>query len=288
MAAAGRLATAAAAVSADAGGGWPSLATLEEAETLMRERGSNMERARWRYRGWRAALGAGGAVMAAAGAAWPRGPGAPAAPVKVIFDTDMASDVDDVGALALLHALADPGEAEILAVGIAASRNENGARPCLDAINTWYGRPGHTDRLSARVRYPADRRHRAVRGGGGEGVSASAPAEQRCPGRRVHSIAGCWPRSRTQASSSSPSASSPTSSLLARARRDQRLDGEELVRRKVRHWACMGGRFPASVESGEFNLATYPEATAYVLAHWPTPVMFSGFEIGARVKTGAR
>ena len=66
------------------------------------------------------------------------------------------------------------------------------------------------------------------------------------------------------------------------------LDGVGLVRRKVKEWACMGGRFPASVESGEFNLATYPEATAYVLFHWPTPAMFSGFEIGVRVKTGAR
>ena len=33
-----------------------------------------------------------------------------AAPVKVIFDTDMITDFDDVGALACLHALADVGE----------------------------------------------------------------------------------------------------------------------------------------------------------------------------------
>ena len=38
-----------------------------------------------------------------------------AEPVKVIFDTDMLTDFDDVGALACLHALADAGEAEILA-----------------------------------------------------------------------------------------------------------------------------------------------------------------------------
>ena len=38
-----------------------------------------------------------------------------AAPVKVIFDTDMISDFDDVGALACLHAMADAGECEILA-----------------------------------------------------------------------------------------------------------------------------------------------------------------------------
>ncbi len=60
-------------------------------------------------------------------------------PVPVIFDTDMAEDVDDTGALALLHALADQGETQILAT-IVSARNEF-VVPCLDAINTYYGRP---------------------------------------------------------------------------------------------------------------------------------------------------
>ena len=34
-----------------------------------------------------------------------------AQPTKIIFDTDMESDVDDVGALAMLHGLADAGDA---------------------------------------------------------------------------------------------------------------------------------------------------------------------------------
>ena len=38
------------------------------------------------------------------------------AAVPVIPDTDMAFDVDDVGALCLLHALQDLGEADLLAV----------------------------------------------------------------------------------------------------------------------------------------------------------------------------
>jgi hypothetical protein len=59
-------------------------------------------------------------------------------PKKVIYETDMCSDVDDVGALAVLHTLADSGEAEILAV----SFNEvhpSGAN-AIRAINTWYNR----------------------------------------------------------------------------------------------------------------------------------------------------
>ena len=59
-------------------------------------------------------------------------------PKKVIFETDMSTDVDDVGALAVLHALADNGETEILAI----SFNEvhpSGAN-AICAINTWYNR----------------------------------------------------------------------------------------------------------------------------------------------------
>lgn len=63
-----------------------------------------------------------------------------AAPVpKIIFDTDMDSDCDDLGALALLHALADKGECEILAT-VVSSKNPH-SPACVDVVNTYYGRP---------------------------------------------------------------------------------------------------------------------------------------------------
>lgn len=61
-----------------------------------------------------------------------------ATPVPLIYDTDMDTDVDDVGALAVLHALADQGEVELLAVVHSAPREE-GPR-CVQAVNRWYGR----------------------------------------------------------------------------------------------------------------------------------------------------
>jgi hypothetical protein len=45
-----------------------------------------------------------------------------AEPVRVIFDTDMDTDCDDAGALALLHALADNGEAVILATLVSSQK----------------------------------------------------------------------------------------------------------------------------------------------------------------------
>ena len=50
-----------------------------------------------------------------------------AGPVKVIFDTDMYTDYDDIGALAMLHALADAGECELLAV-VQSTRGNTGPR----------------------------------------------------------------------------------------------------------------------------------------------------------------
>ena len=55
------------------------------------------------------------------------------APEKIIFDTDMYTDFDDVGALATLHALADAGECEIL--GTVASTRGTPAIGMVEIIN---------------------------------------------------------------------------------------------------------------------------------------------------------
>lgn len=59
-------------------------------------------------------------------------------PKKVIFETDMSTDVDDVGALAVLHALADNEEVEILAISFNEVHPSGAGAIC--AINTWYNR----------------------------------------------------------------------------------------------------------------------------------------------------
>ena len=59
-------------------------------------------------------------------------------PKRVIFETDMCTDVDDVGALAVLHALADNGEVEILAISYNEVHPSGAGTIC--AINTWYNR----------------------------------------------------------------------------------------------------------------------------------------------------
>src|ERR1041384_8358436 len=61
------------------------------------------------------------------------------AQVPVIFDTDIGPDFDDVGAMALLHAFADKGEAKILAT-ISCNTFETTV-PTLSVLNTYFLRP---------------------------------------------------------------------------------------------------------------------------------------------------
>ena len=65
--------------------------------------------------------------------------GSAASPVKIIFDTDVGNDVDDVLALSVLHSLQSRGECELLAVTI--TKPDELAGPFVDALNTFYGRP---------------------------------------------------------------------------------------------------------------------------------------------------
>ena len=58
----------------------------------------------------------------------------------VIFDTDMGSDCDDVGALAILHEYVNQGRARLLGCIYSSGKVPFGAG-IIDAINTYFGRP---------------------------------------------------------------------------------------------------------------------------------------------------
>ena len=203
-----------------------------------------------------------------------------AAPARVIFDTDMGSDVDDVGAVAVLHALADRGEAEIVAMGL--SVKHPWSAPCLDALNTHYGRP--------------DIPIGVLKGPGvddgckyAQGVAEAGPHDLKSaddapdvvavyrkalagqPDGAVVFVTVGFLTNAAKLLESGPDEHSP-------------LAGVELVRRKVRRWVCMGGTFP---EGREYNLFRDAPASRKALAAWPTPITFSGFEIGEPIQTGA-
>src|SRR5690625_2669187 len=60
-------------------------------------------------------------------------------PVPIIFDTDIGPDYDDAGAITILHAMAQKGEARILAT--VADNKYEGIAAVLNVFNTYWGKP---------------------------------------------------------------------------------------------------------------------------------------------------
>jgi len=204
-------------------------------------------------------------------------------PIKIILDTDIGPDYDDVGAVALLHALADSGKAEILA--IIASNKDVLVVPTIEVLNTYFGRP-------------------AIPVGAPKSGGASMSASQHWP----DSLVANYPH-QTHSTKDAPDAVTQYRKILAaqpdgsaivvtvgfltnlsnllQSPADQfsTLTGTELVARKVKKLVSMAGWFP---KGREFNVFIDSTASKYCFEHWPTPVVFTGFEIGERVKTGLK
>ncbi|MCX7885971.1 MAG: sulfatase-like hydrolase/transferase [Verrucomicrobiae bacterium] len=198
--------------------------------------------------------------------------------VKIIFDTDMSGDCDDAGALVLLHALADRGECELLAVLTNRKDKTNASAAAVDAINTYYGRPnipigtdkqGPTD-LQRTSPYAAQLRDEFPNDIGPDDRAPDAFDVY----RRV-----LW----AQPDHSVTISSVGTLSNLAELCRCE----PELIRRKVRQLVVMGGEFPVSKRL-ETNIRTHREAAKIVAAEWPGEIIWHGFEIGDALITGSR
>ena len=204
----------------------------------------------------------------------------PRSPIpKVIFDTDMYTDFDDVGALACLHALADAGECEILAT-VANTRDCLSVAMC-EIINSYYGRPGIPVGCSKEI-----------------GKSGAEPEHMRRYAATVEKYAR-WVRHRN--SNDAPDANivyrrvlaaQPDSSVvvcsvgfLTNLRRlietkpddISPLDGRALVAKKVKLWVAMACKYP---DGKEYNSMTDAESSRIAIENWPTPVVFTDFEYG--------
>jgi len=209
-------------------------------------------------------------------------------PVSVIFDTDMSPDYDDVGALAILHALADSGEVKILAT--VSSNMYVNAVPCIEIINTYFKRPD--------IPLGAPR----------SGPNMIDPRFGECCDYWPDVLPTKYPH-KVKSSADAPDAvqvyrkilsEQPDASVtivtvgfltnvaaLLQSPPDQfsDLDGKALIKKKVRQLISMAGTFPSGYE---FNVQIDALASIAVFNNWPTPVLLSGFEIGRDIITGSR
>ena len=203
------------------------------------------------------------------------------AQVRVILDTDMDSDVDDVQALAMLHAYHQAGRIDL--IGVVVTSDDTHAFACADAINTYYqqsdlpiGFLKKQDSLRSFSKYT-------------RAVSKEFPhdltrVEQTTEAARLY----------RKLLAESPDASvvivtvghltSLQHLLQSEADSISPLSGQELVDRKVTRWLCMGGQFPEGKEANFYR--PDPQSTEYCLDHWKQDVVFCGWEVGNQIITG--
>ena len=204
-----------------------------------------------------------------------------AQPSSIIFDSDMGPDYDDVGAITLLHAFADDGKANILAT-IASTKYDNVAA-VFNVFNTYFKRPN----------IPI-------------GVPKGEALDLRDFQHWSDSVVKNYPHA-INSNKDVPDAVAlyrrvlaiqPDKSVIiitvgfltnlknllqSKADMFSPLTGDQLVRQKVKQLVSMAGKFP---EGSEFNVNRDFVASKYAYGNWPTPVLFSGFEIGEKIKVG--
>jgi len=201
--------------------------------------------------------------------------------IPIIFDSDMGPDYDDVGAIALLHAFADTGYVKILAT--VASTKYEGVAAVFSVFNTYFKRPGlligvpkgkalelkdwqhWTDTLQAK--YP----HKIKKN------------EEVPDAIEVYRKALASQRDKSVTVVTTGFLTNLYALMISPADKYSKLNGRNLVAKKVKQLVCMAGKFPSG---SEFNVNRDPIASQFVFENWPTPVLLSGFEIGMKIKTG--
>ncbi len=211
-------------------------------------------------------------------------------PVRVIFDTDISGDVDDVLALAMLHTLADRGECELLAVTISKINPLTG--PFTDAVNTFYGRgeipigvTRDAQRRESRYlklvnekdeeewRYPHDVRSNEDLP---DAVTVLRKTLMEQPDHSVVLIQVGLAANLADLVESKADEISP-------------LSGKELIRQKVSLVSVMAGAFEPIDGNQHFleaNIRNGIKSMQRFVNQWPreVPVIWSGFEIGIAVR----
>lgn len=211
-----------------------------------------------------------------------------AEPVKLIFDTDIGNDIDDALALATIHALQSRGEAELLAVTITKDHPE--CAPYVDAINTFYGRGDIPVGIVVDGATPGKSRFTGVTLEKVEGKFVY-PHDLNVGDSVPDAVAVLRQTLAAQQDASVVIVQVGFSTNLARLMDSQKdeysdLDGMALISRKVKAISIMAGAF-APIDGKvhlEFNVIRDIPAARKLASNWPTPIIWSGFEIGLAVR----
>lgn len=208
-----------------------------------------------------------------------------AQPVKIILDTDMLTDPEDVTALWLLNTLAHRGEAEILACVVNGHETNRASGAAVDVVNTWFGRPniplgafkgGYPKKRSPFTPLLRDK------------FLHTAPDDDKLPSAvEIYRSVLAGQPDKSVVIVSIGFLVNLKELLLSAPDKHSDLRGDDLVRRKVKKLAVMGGKYPQGTEYN-FSFGGVGPCTKEVVEQWPdeVPIVLAGYEIGGRVISG--
>jgi len=216
--------------------------------------------------------------------------------VQVIFDTDMDFDCDDVGALAILHALADNGEAKLL--GIICDVPSINSAYIAKIINSYYNRADipigivKDDNFETSKRYAMYRNYRNQRISEASYYAPKIIQEFKYIKFDEQKMKNCINLycnllSKSEDKSVVIIAVGLLTALAQLLDSDSdeisSLSGEQLVKKKVKKLISMGiGSFPSA--KAEFNWLMDWESARRVINHWPTSLVISA--LGSQFQNG--
>lgn len=204
------------------------------------------------------------------------------APVPIIFDTDMGNDVDDAMALAMIHNLEKRGACKLLAITI--TKDHPKAAAYTDALNTFYGYPDvpigvvkdgaakeegkYLKATDDETIYPRDLKSGADAPDALVLLRKTLAAQ---PDESVTLIQVGFFTNFARLLDTPPDDISP-------------LSGRDLVAKKVKLLSIMAGAFQTIGGHNnhyiEYNVKYDIPAAQKLAKEWPTPILWSGFEIG--------
>jgi inosine-uridine nucleoside N-ribohydrolase len=209
-----------------------------------------------------------------------------AEPVRLIFDTDIGNDVDDVLALGMIHAIQSRGACELIAVTV--TKDHELAGPFVDAVNTFYGRPQIPIGV---VRDGVTRDEGKFLGMVRAGDKLNYPHALKRSADAPDAVALLRKVLAAQPDGSVIIVQVGFATNLARllaspADKVSTLTGKELAAKKVKLVSAMFGAYKPDggvSKQREYNVVEDLPAAKKFAADWPTAIVFSGFEVGLAI-----
>ncbi|MHA4894249.1 nucleoside hydrolase [Pedobacter sp. PWIIR3] len=202
---------------------------------------------------------------------------------RIIFDTDMGPDYDDIGAIAVLHALAAKGECEILAT--IASDGHSSIAPVIEVFNTYFHKPLIPIGIAGPTapNFPS--------GNNWNDALLQNFNQEKLKEKKYPAAVDVYRKVLASEKDNSVTIitvgffSNVSDLLNSKADKFSPLNGVDLVKKKVKNWVAMAGAFP---QGREFNVERDAKAAYNAISKWPKPILFSGFEIGDKIFTGGK